>query len=103
MAVPETAMYQDGYAVTWKDYVRAAGEVTNVQSKPESLCVKTVAQRDLWFGVSTTNTAHVERSLFRSQNVRHFRASTFIVPGGFPSEILALHVVASCESWQLSS
>jgi hypothetical protein len=69
MAVPETAVDEDGGTVGRKHEVRAAGERTDMKSVPPASRVQATPQHELGLCVVAANAAHIVVSLCRRVDV----------------------------------
>ncbi len=71
MAVPETAMHEDGRPISRKHQVRAARQVAGMQPEAQAGCVKTAAKDQFRLRVAAADADHIELSLRDRQDINH--------------------------------
>lgn len=72
MAMPEAAVDKNNGMMGRERQVRATGQITTVQTEPQSTCMQTTPQKHFWLCITALDAAHVEPPLFGRQNIRHF-------------------------------
>jgi hypothetical protein len=75
MAMPEAAVHEDDSAKASEYEIWPARQILPVNSKPQPARVKASPHEQFGLGVTAADAAHVERSLFGSENVDHDSAT----------------------------
>src|SRR5579864_1077782 len=69
MSMPKATVDQNGGAITRKNYVRAAGQVWRVQSKPKTCRMQTTAKKQFRLSVPAADAAHIAMPLFGCEDI----------------------------------
>jgi len=69
--MPEAAVNEDRRVQLGQNYVRASGELAEMESEPEPALVQKTPDSQFWTGVHTANAGHKRAALGLRQDISH--------------------------------
>ena len=106
MSVPETTVHKKARPISCKHDVGAAGKIAPVQAESETHFMKAAPDQQFRSGITTVYAAHVQATLLRGQNIRHFTSPIWLDARAcavrlyfLPGWLFPQAYAGSCLSW----